>query len=775
MEKNRNSGIALNIMYVQWGGASLSTLLVIMLVAFALKSIDSSHQNSIRVDHSYQTIVGIHRIKHQMVALEVDLRGFLITGQEDFLGHFQENKVNIFKDIADLKTTIRDNPQQVFTLASIEREIHIWLDTTGSTGIDARRKFDRGETTFDTVERQLNNDSVKQQNKTVMEMFFRFLSVEEIAKVQRRQQTFFEWESTQIILIIAVVLIIFVKVLVTWVTSRFILDNDWVKSHHSIIVKNLQDATTLETFSDVLLSTLMPLLTAQTATLYSIHTDANTDIDSDSDNHEIYRIGAYGSLALSKEPVAFEKGRGLVGQCFTDRKEIKVTDVPPAYFDIVSSLGHATPKEVLLLPILFDNSTIAVLETASFASLPEREKVLVHSVTESLGIMINNVIASVRTDTLLEEIKTSEERSSGIIDGSIDAIITINQDGIIQSFNLAGENMFGYSAADVIGENVKMLMPSPYRNEHDSYLANYRDTGEKKIIGIGREVFARRKDGSLFPMDLSISEIDLQGQKLFGGIIRDITARREAEESLQQANADITARQEAEENLQQANVELEEFAYRTSHDLRSPIVSSIRLLDIANKSMTKQDHETAKKSLSHAQASLKKLDALLNDILALTAAKSKSEDKQVVDIALMVDDALLKLDHMEGFERLKIQKTINFEGTLSVKQSRLNMILENLISNAIKYQDVSKESSYMTISAYNEDSHFVLEVKDNGLGIPKNQQDKLFSMFKRFHPRIAFGSGLGLYLMKKSADVLEGKVSYQGHEHGSIFRLSVPL
>ena len=771
MEKSRNPTTDLNIKYVQWGGASLSALLVIMLGAFSLNSFDRSHQNSLRVDHTYEVIIDLHKIRNQMVDLQADLHSFLITGQEDFLIPFKKKKITIFKDIANLKTTISDNQQQVATLVSIEREIHNWLDTVGSLGIDARRKFDRGEATFDTVARRLNNNSVKQQTDTVMEIFFRFLSVEESLKVQRRQQKSFERESTQIILITGVTLIIFIKVLGAWVTSRFILNNDWVKSHHSTIVKNLQGAATLEGFSDVLLSTLMPLLTAQTATLYSIHTDTDTG----SDSHKIYRIGAYGSLALSKEPIAFEKGQGLVGQCFTDRKEIKVTDVPPAYFDIASSLGHATPKEVLLLPILFDNSTIAVLEMASFTSLPDREIVLVNSVAVSLGIMINNVIASVRTDALLEKIKTSEERSRGIIDGSIDAIITINQDGIVQSFNLAGEHMFGYSAVEVIGENVKMLMPSPYRNEHDSYLTNYRDTREKKIIGIGREVVARRKDGSLFPMDLSISEIDLQGRKLFGGIIRDITARREAEENLQQANADITARQEAEEKLQQANAELEEFAYRTSHDLRSPIVSSIRLLDIANKSMTKQDHQTAKKSLSHAQTSLKKLDALLNDILALTAARNKTEDKQVVDIALMIDEALLKMDHMEGFERLEIQKIVSFEGTLSVKQSRLNMILENLISNAIKYQDTSKESSYITISAFKDDAHFILEVKDNGLGIPENQQENLFSMFKRFHPRIAFGSGLGLYLMKKSADVLEGKVSYQPHEHGSIFRLTLPV
>jgi len=771
MNKNRYSVTALNIKYLLWCGASLSALLIILLGAFAQNNLDSSHSDNLWVYHTYEAIIDAHKIVEQMVDMEANQRGFLITGQEDFLTPFKENKVNILKNIANLKTTVSDNPPQVAILESVERKIHNWLDTVGSPEIDVRRKFDRGEASFDTVASLLINDSGKQQVDEIREMFLRFLSVEESLRVQRRQQTLSSQEYTEILLMAVVALVISSTLLIVWITTRFILNNDWIKSHHSTIVKNLQDTTTLEAFSDVLLSTLMPLLTAQTATLYSIYTDT----DSERDCHTIYRIGAYGSIALSKETIAFEKGRGLISQCFTEQEEIKVTDVPPAYFDITSSLGRATPKEVLLLPILFDNSTIAVLEMASFASLPNRESVLVHSVAESLGIMINNVIASVRTDTLLEKIKTSEERSSGIIDGSVDAIITIGQDGIVQSFNLAAENMFGYSAVEVIGENVKILMPSPYRNEHDSYLANYSDTGEKKIIGIGREVVARRKDGSFFPMDLSISEIDLQGRTLFGGIIRDITARREAEENLQQANADITARQEAEENLQQANAELEEFAYRTSHDLRSPIVSSMRLLDIANESMTKQDHETAKKSLSHAQASLKKLDTLLTDILALTAAKSKTESKQVVDIALMIDEALLKMDHMEGFERLDIQKNISLKGTFSVKQSRLNMILENLISNAIKYQDASKESSYIAISAYHEDGNFVLEVKDNGLGIPENQQEKLFSMFKRFHPRIAFGSGLGLYLMKKSADVLEGKVSYQRHEHGSIFRLSVPV
>jgi CHASE3 domain sensor protein len=293
MDKSRSSGIALNIMHVLWGGASLSALLAIMLGAFVLNNLDSSLRDNLWVDHTYEVIIDIHKIREQMIDLEADQRGFLITGQKDFLTRLDENKVNIFKDIAQLKTTVSDNPPQVATLESIERQIHAWLDTVSSIEIDARRKFDRGETTLDTLSILLINNSGKQQTDTIKEMFLRFLSVEQSLKVQLRRQTLFVQESSKLILIAGFALVIFSTLLVAWVTTRFILSNDWVKSHHSTIVKNLQDTTTLKAFSDVLLSTLMPLLTAQTATLYSIHTDTNADTNTDTNTDTDWGLRQY--------------------------------------------------------------------------------------------------------------------------------------------------------------------------------------------------------------------------------------------------------------------------------------------------------------------------------------------------------------------------------------------------------------------------------------------------------------------------------------------------
>jgi PAS domain S-box-containing protein len=134
-----------------------------------------------------------------------------------------------------------------------------------------------------------------------------------------------------------------------------------------------------------------------------------------------------------------------------------------------------------------------------------------------------------------EALREREARLSSVISTAPDAILTINERGIIQSFSNAAETLFGYAAGEVIGRNVSMLMSSPHREKHDGYLARYRRTGEKRIIGIGRQVEAQRKDGTVFPMELSVGEVQLGTSRIFTGFIRDITARARMEQELRQA------------------------------------------------------------------------------------------------------------------------------------------------------------------------------------------------------------------------------------------------
>jgi PAS domain S-box-containing protein len=148
-------------------------------------------------------------------------------------------------------------------------------------------------------------------------------------------------------------------------------------------------------------------------------------------------------------------------------------------------------------------------------------------------LMVNwDVTEAKRAQSMLEE---REARLRSVLETAPDAIITIDAHGAVQSFSIAAEKIFGYSAGEVIGRNINMLMPSPYRERHDGYLERYLKTGEKHIIGIGREVEARRKDGTIFPIELAVGEVKLNGTQLFTGFIRDLTARAHMEEDLRQA------------------------------------------------------------------------------------------------------------------------------------------------------------------------------------------------------------------------------------------------
>lgn len=148
-----------------------------------------------------------------------------------------------------------------------------------------------------------------------------------------------------------------------------------------------------------------------------------------------------------------------------------------------------------------------------------------------------------------------------VVDHVIDGIITIDAKGSVESFNPAAEKLFGYEKGEVLGKNVKMLMPEPYHKEHDGYIGNYVKTGEAKIIGTGREVVGKRKYGSTFPMELAVSEFRIGDQRFFTGIVRDITQRKRLEKDLR----------ERVDELALADKQKNEFLAMLGHELRNPL------------------------------------------------------------------------------------------------------------------------------------------------------------------------------------------------------------
>src|SRR5262249_51304566 len=242
-----------------------------------------------------------------------------------------------------------------------------------------------------------------------------------------------------------------------------------------------------------------------------------------------------------------------------------------------------------------------------------------------------------------EALRESRGRIQAIVDTAVDAIITIDDHGIVETSNPAVERLFGYAPAQLIGQNVSILMPSPHREQHDEYLARYLRTGEAHVIGIGRELEGLRCDGTTFPIELALSEITGGDQRRFTGIIRDITVRKRAEEALLRADA-----------LK------DEFLANTSHELRTPLNGIIgigqSLLEGAAGSLTDEQRQ----NLLMIVASGRRLANLVNDLLDFSKLRHEEIELRrrptdlhaLTDLVLTVSRALTGKRELHLFNRL---------------------------------------------------------------------------------------------------------------------------
>lgn len=229
-----------------------------------------------------------------------------------------------------------------------------------------------------------------------------------------------------------------------------------------------------------------------------------------------------------------------------------------------------------------------------------------------------------------------------------------------------------------------------------------------------------------------------------------------------------------QQRLEQSNSELMEFSYRISHDLRAPVVAATGVVEVARDSLVAGDHDTTTGCLERVSDSLAKVATTIEDIVSLIKNQMTDVEPEQFRLADLVEQSLGTVREMSGFEEVDFE--IDCPGDLEVRNKRvyLKQSLDNLISNALKYRDPQERRSKVKIVAAKAGSQFCISIADNGLGIDKSCHDKLFGMFQRFHPRAAFGTGLGLYLVSKNAAALDGQVRFKALEKGSQFDISFP-
>lgn len=225
--------------------------------------------------------------------------------------------------------------------------------------------------------------------------------------------------------------------------------------------------------------------------------------------------------------------------------------------------------------------------------------------------------------------------------------------------------------------------------------------------------------------------------------------------------------------LEASNNELQEFSYRISHDLKAPIVSSIGLTNVAQQSLNKEDTVKAGVALNHISSSMSRLRELVEDVMNLTKMKMNGPSMTKFLVDILIKDVLANLSNLPD-NKIEIIKDIKIEGPIIMEKVYLQQSLENLISNAMKYYDPQKDQPYVRISADLRKGNYIFRVRDNGLGIPEDSRQSMFGMFQRFHPKVSFGSGLGLYLIKQNIQRLGGTINYVAHDDGSEFVIKIP-
>ena len=291
-------------------------------------------------------------------------------------------------------------------------------------------------------------------------------------------------------------------------------------------------------------------------------------------------------------------------------------------------------------------------------------------------------------------------------------------------------------------------------------MENYLVTNVKKMIGIGREVEGRRKDGSTFPLDLSVSEVNAHGERMFSGIVRDITERKEAEAILKQTL----------EDLQISNAELEKFAYVASHDLKSPLRAIDNLTKWLEEDLDDVLNDRNRAHMEKLRGRVLRMENLLDDLLEYSRAGRNLDNSEIIKSERLVREISDFLDVPKGFV---VKADESLKG-INVPRMPLEQIFHNLVGNALKHHD--KEKGTITVSAKNRGEFYEFSVADDGPGIPKKYQEQVFEMFQTLKSRDEVeGSGMGLALVKKIVHNFGGQFRLESEEgQGSTFIFTWP-
>lgn len=461
-----------------------------------------------------------------------------------------------------------------------------------------------------------------------------------------------------------------------------------------------------------------------------------------------------GSLAMAA-------AKGIPGRVLESGRVTWIEDVTRSpEFAALHDVGDLGVRAAMAFPVESGGETLAVLEFFSAESEKPDEQIL--ETMRHVGANLGQVVRRQRAEAAR---RASEQRFRALAESASDAILTIDEDGVIVYGNDTVTRIFGYRVEEVVGRRLTTLMTESSRTEHEATFDHFLESRDAEVLATPTELVGLRKDGSEVPVELSLGWWEGEEGLFFTGVMRDITERKRVEEALN----------EKMEELARSNAELALFTYVASHDLREPlrtVGSNVQL--ISRRLGGEIEDANLEKSIDFALGGVRRMQDLIDDLLVYSRVGTEGKAFEPVDIDEVVDEVESSLGAMlDGAGARLVRETDLPE--VHGDRSQLVQVLQNLFTNAVKYRG-EDDPLEIRIGAERGEGEWEVHVSDNGIGIPPEFTEHVFTIFQRLHSDQEIpGTGIGLAVCRKVVERHGGRIWVESEPgKGSTFRFTLP-
>jgi PAS domain S-box-containing protein len=360
------------------------------------------------------------------------------------------------------------------------------------------------------------------------------------------------------------------------------------------------------------------------------------------------------------------------------------------------------------------------------------------------------------------EIRASEAQLRSYLEAASQAILAVSAAGKIVLVNRATEDMFGYRREELLGQEIEMLLPQRFRAVHTTHRAGFAANPRVRAMGAGLDLWARRRDGTEFPIEIGLSYVETADGNLALGLVTDITERKRSADELAAAI----------DELRRSNTELEQFAYLASHDLQEPLRMITSYLNLLARRCRGKLDEDGEEFLRYAVDGAERMKQLIRDFLAVSRISTQALRREPSNAAEIVENSLQNLN--TAIEESGATVHLDPLPSIPADSGLLAQVFQNLVGNAIKFR--GDRAPEIRISAVERGADWIFSVSDNGIGIESRHAERIFRIFERLHESTEYsGSGIGLAVCKKIVERHGGRIWFESElGTGSVFRFSIP-